>query len=180
MFNALTMPWINLHRTAWLWSSKVLMTLLYKHSYQLTVAQGTKASETQTVTLASIKEDILLCPESDEEEEKKGSNTNNTQLNISATKIHVMCSTWATITWWRNLVLWLRDVEWCPRKSFRGSFDAHAFVQENEKSPAKIASLIDSMATGGLSPEMVKERVNKYPPPEHCKFLCTTTIKEEV
>ena len=69
------------------------MTLLYKHSYQLTVAQETKASETQTVTLASIEEDILLCPESDEEEEKKGSNTNNTQLNISATKIHVMCST---------------------------------------------------------------------------------------
>ena len=65
-------------------------------------------------------------------------------------------------------------------KSFRGFFDAQAFVQEKEKSPAKIASLIDSMATGGLSPEMVKERVNKYPPPEHYKFPCTTTIKEEV
>ena len=36
------------------------------------------------------------------------------------------------------------------------------------------------MAFGGLSPETVKERVDKYPPPEKCKFLDTTTINEEV
>ena len=36
------------------------------------------------------------------------------------------------------------------------------------------------MASGVLSPETVKERVDKYPPPENCKFLCTTTINEEV
>ncbi|PFX15027.1 hypothetical protein AWC38_SpisGene20779 [Stylophora pistillata] len=36
------------------------------------------------------------------------------------------------------------------------------------------------MASGGLSPETVKERVDKYPPPENCKFLCTTKINEKV
>lgn len=58
-----------------------------------------------------------------------------------------------------------------------------AFAQAKDRSPTiaeKIASLIDSMATGGLSPETVKERVDKYPPPENCKFLCTKTINKEV
>ena len=36
------------------------------------------------------------------------------------------------------------------------------------------------MASGGLSPETVKERVEQYHPPENCKFLYTTAINEEV
>ena len=58
-----------------------------------------------------------------------------------------------------------------------------AFVHCKEKSPAiaeKIAGLIDNMATGSLSPETVKERVEKYHPPENCKFLSTTTVNEEI
>ena len=48
-----------------------------------TLAQLTKASETQTATLASLKEDILLRPDSDEEAEEDESNTSNTKLNVS-------------------------------------------------------------------------------------------------
>ena len=58
-----------------------------------------------------------------------------------------------------------------------------AFLQTKDKSPAiteKVASLIYNMAFGGLSPETVKERVDKYPPLENSKFLCTTAINEEV
>ena len=47
-----------------------------------TFVQFTKASETQTATLANIKEDILLCPQSDEEKEKEDSNTRNTQNTL--------------------------------------------------------------------------------------------------
>ena len=49
-----------------------------------TLAQLAKASETQTATLTSLKEDILLRSDSDEEAEEEDSNASNTQLNISA------------------------------------------------------------------------------------------------
>ena len=48
------------------------------------LAQLAKASETQTATLTSLKEDILLRSDSDEEAQEEDSNTSNTQLNISA------------------------------------------------------------------------------------------------
>ena len=47
-----------------------------------TVAQLAKASETQTATLTSLKEDILLRSDSDEEAEDEDSYTS--KLNISA------------------------------------------------------------------------------------------------
>ena len=49
-----------------------------------TLVQLAKASEMHTATLTSLKEDILLHTDSDEEAEEEDSNTNNTQLNISA------------------------------------------------------------------------------------------------
>ena len=141
-----------------------------------TVAQLTKASETQTVTLASLKEDILIRPDSDEEADENESNTSNTQLNVSAML---------------NNVLDPSDSGTAKKSACSNSEKQNdvlesltqAFVQTKYKSPAiteKVASLIDNMASGGLSPETVKERIDKYPPPENCKFLCTTTINEEV
>lgn len=141
-----------------------------------TLEQLTKASEKQTAMLTSLKDHILLHPESDEEAEKEDSNTSNTQLNITAALNNV-----------------LDPSDSCVVKESAGSDSeqqndvleslTQAFVQTNSKSPAiteKVASLIDNMASGGLSPETVKERVDKYPTPENCKFLCTTTINEEV
>ena len=49
-----------------------------------TLVQLAKASETQTAALSSLKEDILLRTDSDEEAEEEDSNSSNTQLNISA------------------------------------------------------------------------------------------------
>ena len=43
-----------------------------------TLVQQTKASETQMAMLASLKEDILFCFESDEEEEEQATNIVNT------------------------------------------------------------------------------------------------------
>ena len=48
------------------------------------MAQLTKASETQMAILTSLKEDILLRPDSDKEAEEEDSKTSKTQLNISA------------------------------------------------------------------------------------------------
>lgn len=127
-----------------------------------TLEQLTKASEKQTAMLTSLKDNILLRPESDEEAEKEDSNTSNTQLNITATLNNV-----------------LDPSDSCVVKESVGSDSekqndvleslTQAFVQTNDKSPAiteKVASLIDNMASGGLSPETVKERVDKYPTPE--------------
>ena len=141
-----------------------------------TMAQLTKASETQTATLASLEEDILLRPDSDEEADEDESNTSNTQLNVSAML---------------NNVLDPSDSGMAKKSACSDSEKqsdvleslTQAFVQTKDKSPGiteKVASLIDNMASGGLSPETVKERVDKYPPPENCKFLCTTTINGEV
>ena len=143
----------NLHRAASLHGGDPLND---------TLAQLTKASETQTATLTS-----LLLPDSDEEADEEDSNTSNTQLNISATLNNALdpsdfgvakksaCSDLGK----QNDVL----------ESL-----TQAFVQTKDKSPAiteKVVSLIDDMASGGLSPETVRERVDKYPPPENCKFM---------
>lgn len=36
------------------------------------------------------------------------------------------------------------------------------------------------MLVGGLSAEMVKDRVEKHPPPENCENLPVTTVNEDV
>ena len=64
-------------------SSQNSMAVILKE-FNDTLAQLTKASETQTATLASLKEDILIRPDSDEEADEEESNTSNTQLNVSA------------------------------------------------------------------------------------------------
>jgi len=58
-----------------------------------------------------------------------------------------------------------------------------ALTFSKKTSPAivgKIAELVDSMLLGGLSTEAVKERAEKYLPPENCKYLSVTTINEEI
>ena len=138
--------------------------------------QLTKASEKQTATLTGLKEDILLRTDSDEEAEEEDSNTCNTQLDISATLNNVLDPSDSGVT----------KKSACSHSEKQNDVLeslTQAFVQTKDKSPAiteKFASLIDNMASGGLSPETVKERVDKYPPPENCKFLCTTTINDEV
>ena len=55
-----------------------------------------------------------------------------------------------------------------------------AFTPQKVKSPPieeQVAALINNMLVGGLSAEMVKDRVDKHPPPEN---LAVTTVNEEV
>ena len=58
-----------------------------------------------------------------------------------------------------------------------------AFISSEKKSPAiasKIADLIDSVLSGNLSAETVKERGEKYLPPENCNCVCTVTVNDEI
>ena len=122
-----------------------------------TYEQLTKASEMQTFTLTSLKEDILLRPDSDEEAEKEDLNRSNTKLNISAMLDNVLDSSNSGMA----------DKSACSdSEKQNGVFEslAQTFVHTNGKSPTimeKVPSLIDNMASGGLSTETVKERVDK-------------------
>lgn len=144
-----------------------------------TWAQLAKASETQTAMLASLKEDLLLRTDSDEDGEAAQSLNDSVDLNAALTDVLDPSDTHTSTTAAAKPAS-------CPDS---GSQDdileslTQAFVQTKEKSPAiaeKIAGLIDNMVTGGLSPNTIKERVEKYPPPENCKFLSTTTVNEEI
>ena len=58
-----------------------------------------------------------------------------------------------------------------------------AFTPQKITSPpieTQVAALINNMLVGGLSAEMVKERVEKHPPPENCENLAVITVNEEV
>ena len=141
-----------------------------------TLAQLAKASETQT---ASLKEDLLLRTDSDEDGEAVQSLNDSVDLNAALTDVLDPSDTHTSTTA-------AAKPSSCPDS---GSQDdilkslTQAFVQTKEKSPAiaeKIAGLIDNMVTGGLSPNTIKERVEKYPPPEIYKFLSTTTVNEEI
>ena len=141
-----------------------------------TLAQLAKASETQTAMLASLKEDLLRT-DSDEDGEAVQSLNDSVDLNASLTDVLDPSDTHTSTTAAAKPAS-------CPDS---GSQDdileslTQAFLQTKEKSPAiGIAGLIDNMVTGGLSPNTIKERVEKYPPPENCKFLSTTTVNEEI
>ena len=143
-----------------------------------TLAQLAKASETQTAMLATLKEHLLLGTDSDEDGEAVQSLNDSVDLNAALTDVLDPSDTHTSTT------VAAKPAS-CPDS---GSQDdileslTQAFVQTKEKSPAieKIAGLIDNMVTGGLSPNTIKERVEKYPPPENCQFLSTSTVNEEI
>ena len=58
-----------------------------------------------------------------------------------------------------------------------------AYQPNAKKSSAiegKIAELIDTLLTGGLSADTAKESAEKYTPPENIKFLSVSSVNEEV
>ena len=65
--------------------------------------------------------------------------------------------------------------------SFRCSFSVGTTLAKDTTSAWKHLLTVARMGRINFRmPETVKERVDKYPAPENGKFLCTTTISEEV
>ena len=58
-----------------------------------------------------------------------------------------------------------------------------AYIPSQKKSPAvaeMIAELINSILSGKLSPEVAKERGEKYLPPDNCELVCSSLVNEEI
>ena len=125
-----------------------------------------------------MKEDILLCSGDDDTEDTPAmdDNTSDNALDIAATLNNVLDSSDN-----RNTTS-VKSPESGSQSALVDSL-TQAFTTSKVTSPAiegKIAELIDNMLIGGLSAETVKERVEKHPPPENCKFLAVTMVNEEI
>ena len=145
---------------------------------QTTLAQLAKNSEQQTEAIQNLKEDILLCSGNDDTEDTPAmdDNTSDNVLDIAATLNNVLDSSDN-----RNTTS-VKSPESGSQSALVDSL-TQAFTTSKVTSPAiegKIAELIDNMLIGGLSAETVKERVEKHPPPENCKFLAVTMVNEEI
>ena len=144
---------------------------------QTTLAQLAKNSEQQTEAIQNLKEDILLCSGDDTEDTPAmDDNTSDNALDIAATLNNVLASSDN-----RNTTS-VKSPESGSQSALVDSL-TQAFTTSKVTSPAiegKIAELIDNMLIGGLSAETVKERVEKHPPPENCKFLAVTMVNEEI
>ncbi|XP_022806510.1 uncharacterized protein LOC111343592 [Stylophora pistillata] len=146
---------------------------------QTTLAQLAKNSELQTEAIQNWKEDILLCSADEDSEDTPAidDNTSDNTLDIAATLNNVLDSSDNSKT------TSVKSPESGPTQSVLVDSLTQAFTTSKVTSPAiegKIAELIDNMLIGGLSAETVKERVEKHPPPENCKFLAVTMVNEEI
>ena len=144
---------------------------------QTTMAQLTKNSELQTEAIQNLKEDILLCSSDEDTEDNPAldDDRRDNELDIAATLDHVLDSSDI------NNTTSVKSPESGSQSPLVESL-TQAFTKSKVTSPAiegKIAELIN-MLIGGLSAETVKERVEKYPPPENCKFLAVTMVNEEI
>ena len=142
---------------------------------QTTLAHLAKNSELQTEAIQNLKEDFLLCS-GEEDTSAMDDNTSDNALDIAATLNNVLDSSDHSKT------ASVKSPESGSQSALVDSL-TQAFTTSKVASPAiegKIAELIDNMLIGGLSAETVKERVEKHPPPENCKFLAVTMVNEEI
>ena len=137
---------------------------------QMTLAHLAKNSELQTEAIQNLKEEFLLCSGDEDTEDTSAmdDSTSDNALDIAATLNNVLDS--------------VKSPESGSQSALVDSL-TQAFTTSKVTSPAiegKIAELINNMLIGGLSAEMVKERVEKHLPPENCKFLAVTMVNEEI
>ncbi|CAH3173208.1 unnamed protein product [Porites lobata] len=145
---------------------------------QTTLAQLAKNSELHSEAIQNLKEDILLCSGDEDTEDTPAldDDRRDNALDIAATLAHVLDSSD------NNNTTSVKSPESGSQSALVESL-TQAFTKSKVTSPAiegKIAELIDNMLIGGLSAETVKERVEKHPPLENCKFLAVTMVNEEI
>ena len=139
--------------------------------------------ETQTSTLQNIQDDLLLRFDdngSDANAEITESFDGN-MLDVESTLDRALAQRAESGDTANNDSSVLRP-DPGPQSSVVDSL-TQAFTPQKATSPpieGQIAELINNMLVGGLSAEMVKDRVEKHPPPENCENLSVTTVNEEV
>ena len=145
---------------------------------QTTLAHLAKNSELQTEAIQNLKEEFLLCSgdENTKDTSAMDDNTSDNALDIVATLNNVLDSNNHSKT------ASVKSPESGSQSALVDSL-TQALTTSKVTSPAiegKIAELIDNMLIGELSAETVKERVEKHPPPENCKFHAVTMVNKEI
>ena len=146
------------------------------------VLQGLQSSLTQLVEVSkaqieafnSLREDILLQPDPDEEIEESTLDKTCNSLDLTTATNQLLDSS--------------NGQSPKPAHSDSRSNDlldslTQALLSTSKKSPdieGKIATLVDNILTVELSQDSVKERGEKYPPPANCKYLTPTLVNEEL
>jgi hypothetical protein len=140
-------------------------------------------SETKTSTLQNIQNDLLLRFNhngSDANAEITESSDGN-MLDVESTLDRALAQRAESGDKANNNSSVLRP-DPGPQSSVVDSL-TQAFTPQKATSPpneGQIAELINNMLVWGLSAEMVKDRVEKHPPPENCENLSVTTVNEDV
>jgi hypothetical protein len=142
----------------------------------------TAASEQQAAAFASLRDDIFLnTVDQTVEDEESVEHECEPSLDINNTLDNVLETTRVAVN---DKVMSQDSVvpDSDPQSELLESL-TQAFIPNVKKSPAiesKIAQLVENMLTGGLSPDTVKERVEKYSPPANCEYLTLTSVNEEI
>ncbi|XP_020627015.1 uncharacterized protein LOC110064319 [Orbicella faveolata] len=138
---------------------------------QSSLTQLVKVSKAQTEAFNSLREDILLQPNPDEEIEEGALDKTSNSLDLTAATNQLLNSS--------------NGQSPKPTHSDSGSKNdlldslTQALLSTSKKSPdieGKIATLVDNILTGELSQDSVKERGEKYLPPAYCKYLTPTLV----
>ena len=141
-----------------------------------TLSRLTQASEAQTAALADLKEDLLLQDDTPDEEQNVDEQPDSGDITAVVNNCTLDSSKKNVASDGRS------DSEVQSLNSIVESL-TQAYQPNAKKSSAiegKIAELIDTLLTGGLSADTAKESAEKYTPPENINFLSVSSVNEEV
>ena len=139
------------------------------------LTQLVEVSKAQTKAFNSLREDVLLQPDPDEEIEEGALDKTSNSLDLTAATNQLLDSS--------------NGQSPNPAPSDSGSKNdlldslTQALLSTSKKPPdieGKIAALVDDILTGEPSQDLVKERGEKYPPSANCKYLTPTLVNEEI
>ncbi|PFX11732.1 hypothetical protein AWC38_SpisGene24435 [Stylophora pistillata] len=149
---------------------------------QNSIAQLTRASETQGEAFHSLKDEIFLQPEpadtENEEDEPSGAHVDPT-----VTMNNLIADASKTATAGHILSGGAKNTSASGAGTDILDSLTQALLSNTKKSKAvdaKIASLIANIVTGDLPEATAKKKGEKYPPPENCEHLPTVPVNEEI
>ena len=148
-------------------------------SLQSSLKQLVQASKAQNEAFNNLREDILLQPDPNEEDEDVVTDATTNLLDLTTATNQLLDSSSG-------------QSPKSPRNNSRPDEGTNndfldrltqALLPNSKKSPdveEKIAGLVNNILTGELSQDSVKERGEKYPPTANCKYLTATMVNEEI
>ena len=147
-------------------------------SLQSSLKQLVQASKAQNEAFNNLREDILLQPDPNEEDEDVVTDATTNLLDLTTATNQLLDSSSG-------------QSPKSPRNNSRPDEGTNndfldrltqALLPNSKKSPdvaEKIAGLVNNILTGELSQDSVKERGEKYPPTANCKYLTATIVNEK-